>query len=381
MRTVLEADRILIASGSRPERPSHIPFDGRRVFDSDELLNLDHIPRSMIVVGAGVIGIEYGIMFATLGVHVTVVDGRERLLGFCDGEIVDALLYHARSIGMVFRLGEDVVRTSLLGEDRVAIELESGKRLVAESVLMSVGRRGDVEAMNLEAAGLSTVGRGRLEINEHQQTDVPHIYAVGDVVGFPALASTAMEQGRRAVAHAFRQEENALSMMPYGLFTIPEISMYGKSEEELTKQCVPYEVGVARFREIARGQILGDKMGMLKLLFHRQTLQLLGVHCIGESATEIVHIGQAVMHFGGTMEYFRDTVFNYPTMAECYKVAAFDGLNKLNLDASDTASMSSAAEELLKNVNAVVESAAVRLDSQLVTNNPEVQFSTEVGHV
>lgn len=330
--TKLEGDKILIACGTKPARPANIPFDGKQIFDSDEILNLESIPRSMVVVGGGVIGIEYGIMFAALGVRVTVVDGRKRLLEFCDHEIVDALLYHARSLGMSFRLGEDVIGIDHAREGHVAIQLESGKRLIGETVLFAVGRAGDTEGLNLTAAGLKPDERGRLWCDENQRTWAPHIYGVGDVVGFPALASVAMEQGRRAVCHAFGQPFYGCQHLPYGLYTIPEISMIGKSEEQLTKDRVPYEVGIARFREIARGQILGDQMGMLKLLFHRTTRKLLGVHCIGETATEIIHIGQSVMTFDGTIDYFRDTVFNYPTMAECYKVAAFDGLNKLSLD-------------------------------------------------
>lgn len=330
--TRVEADHMLIACGTKPARPASIPFDGERVFDSDEVLQLDSIPRSMVVVGGGVIGIEYAIMFATLGVRVTVVDGRERLLEFCDREIVDTLLYQSRSLGMVFRLGEDVIGIDKLGEGRVAIQLESGKRLISDTVLFTTGRVGDTAGLNLEAAGLKPDERGRLWCDENQRTWAPHIYGVGDVVGFPALASVSMEQGRRAVCNAFGEPFHGCKHMPYGLYTIPEISMIGKSEEQLTKDHVPYEIGIARFKEIARGQILGDQSGMLKLLFHRTTRKLLGVHCIGETATEIIHIGQSVMAFDGTIDYFRDTVFNYPTMAECYKVAAFDGLNKLSLD-------------------------------------------------
>lgn len=329
----LEAEFVLIASGTKPCRPDHIPFDGTCIFDSDEILTLRDIPRSLIVVGGGVIGIEYGIMFATLGVQVTIVDGRGRLLEFCDAEIIDTLLYHARSLGMVFRLGENVIGIDRPKERTAVVRLESGKRLIGESVLFSVGREGETEALNLPAAGLEPDERGRLWCNDDHQTWVPHIYGVGDVVGFPALASVSMEQGRRAVCNAFGEPFSACEHMPYGLFTIPEISMVGKNEQQLTKERVPYEVGVARFREIARGQIVGDQTGLLKLLFHRETRELLGVHCIGETATEIVHIGQTVMAFGGTIDYFRDTVFNYPTMAECYKVAVFDGLNKLGLDA------------------------------------------------
>lgn len=324
----LRGDKILLACGTKPSRPDHIPFDGEYIFDTDEFLHLEEIPRSMIVVGAGVIGIEYAIMFATLGVDVTVVDGRERLLDFCDREIVDTLLYHARALGMTFRLGEEVTQIKKLNATNVIVELKSGKRLIAATALFSAGRVGDTESLNLPAAGLQPDIRGRVNCDENHRTDVEHIYGVGDIVGFPALASTAMEQGRRAACHAFGQKFKAFDHMPYGLFTIPEISMVGKSEQELTAECVPYEVGMARFSEIARGQIVGDQTGLLKLLFHRETLELLGVHCIGDSATEIVHIGQTIMALGGTIEYLRDAVFNYPTMAECYKVAALDGLNK-----------------------------------------------------
>jgi NAD(P) transhydrogenase len=330
-RQPVEGRHILLAPGTRPARPKHIPFNGQTVFDSDEILNLRDIPRSMIVVGGGVIGLEYALMFATLGVQVTVIDGREQLLEFCDHEIIDTLLHHARAQGIVFRLGESVVSIREPKPGLVAVELESGKRLLGETVLFSVGRVGDTAGLRLERAGLVADDRGRLKASEHFQTAVPHIYAVGDVVGFPALASTSMEQGRRAVCHMAGKQFQPCPFLPYGLFTIPEISMVGQNEQQLTRERVPYEVGVARFGEIARGQIAGDYTGMLKLLFHRETRELLGVHAIGEAATEIVHIGQAVMALGGTIDYFRDTVFNYPTMAECYKVAALDGLNKLSL--------------------------------------------------
>lgn len=330
-RQELQADYILLAPGTRPARPEHIPFNGETIFDSDEILNLTSMPRSMIVVGAGVIGLEYAIMFAILGVQVTVVDGRSHLLEFCDQEIIETLLHHARSQGMLFRLGESVTDIHEPKPGLVAVELESGKRLLGETALFSAGRVGDTAALRLSRAGLQADDRGRLKCNEHFQTDVPHIYAVGDVVGFPALASTAMEQGRRAACHMLGRHFDSCPYMPYGLFTIPEISMVGRNEAELTRERVPYEVGIARYSEIARGHIAGDTSGMLKLLFHRETRKLLGVHCIGESATEIIHIGQAVMAHDGTIDYFRDIVFNYPTMAECYKVAALDGLNKLSL--------------------------------------------------
>jgi NAD(P) transhydrogenase len=331
---VVAADHILLAPGTRPARPNHIPFNGQSVFDSDEILNLERIPGSMIVVGGGVIGLEYALMFATLGVEVTVIDGRSQLLEFCDHEIIDTLLHHARMQGTMFRLGESVVSIREPKPGLVAVELESGKRLLGETVLFSVGRVGDTAALGLSRAGLEADERGRLKCSQHFQTAVPHIYAVGDVVGFPALASTAMEQGRHAVCHMLGKEFEPCRFMPYGLFTIPEISMVGQNEQQLTAARVPYEVGIARFGEIARGQIAGDHTGMLKLLFHRESRELLGVHAIGEAATEIVHIGQAVMALGGKIDYFRDTVFNYPTMAECYKVAALDGLNKLSLWAS-----------------------------------------------
>jgi len=349
--TRVEADKVLIACGTRPSRPAHIPFDGKTIFDTDELLKLEQIPRSMVVVGAGVVGIEYALMFATLGVEVTVVDGRERLLDFCDREIVDTLMFHARSLGMVFRLGEDVVGIDRLRNNMAAVQLESGKRLIAEAALFSTGRVGDTAGLNLEAAGLKTDERGRIWSDDAHRTWAPHISAVGDVVGFPALASASMEQGRRAVCAMFQRPFVAAKNLPYGLYTIPEISMVGQTEQQLTAERVPYEVGMCSFREIARGHISGDETGLLKLLFHRESRQLLGVHIIGDTATEIIHIGQTVMSLGGTIDYFRDTVFNYPTMTEAYKVAAFNGLNKLNLELDiPEDEFTEAAGELIKEV-------------------------------
>ncbi len=356
-KQVLHGRHILLAPGTRPTRPDHIPFNGETIFDSDEVLNLTHVPRSMIVVGGGVIGLEYAIMFATLGVHVTVIDGRAHLLEFCDREIIEGLLHHARSLGMVFRLGESVVEIREPKPGRVAVALESGKRLLGETVLFSVGRVGDTANLRLPNAGLEADSRGRIKCNSEFQTAVPHIYAVGDVVGFPALASTAMEQGRQAACHMLGQEFQPCEHMPYGLFTIPEISMVGQNEEQLTDARVPYEVGIARYSEIARGHIAGDTQGMLKLLFHRETRKLLGVHVIGEAATEIIHIGQAVMSLGATIDYFRDTVFNYPTMAECYKVAALDGLNKLSLWAEAEATDSNTTVPALEAIEQAVADA------------------------
>uniref|UniRef100_A0A7C4QRR6 Soluble pyridine nucleotide transhydrogenase n=1 Tax=Schlesneria paludicola TaxID=360056 RepID=A0A7C4QRR6_9PLAN len=351
--TLLEAKNVLIACGTRPARPPHIPFDGQTIFDSDELLALEQMPRSMIVIGAGVIGMEYALMFATLGVEVTIVDGRERILDFCDREIVDSLIFHARSQGMVFRLGEDVVGIDRLRNKHVAVQLESGKRLIAEAALFTTGRVGDTDGLNLAAAGLTADERGRIWCDETHRTWVPHIYAVGDVVGFPALASAAMEQGRRAVCAMFQRPFLPARCLPYGLYTIPEVSMVGQTEQQLTADRVPYEVGMCSFREIARGHISGDETGLLKLLFHRETRRLLGVHIIGDTATEIIHIGQTVISLGGTIDYFRDAVFNYPTMTEAYKVAAFNGLNKLGhelaegeVDPSDTAPEADALEKV-----------------------------------
>ncbi|MEL7499208.1 MAG: Si-specific NAD(P)(+) transhydrogenase [Planctomycetota bacterium] len=329
---VLQAEDFLVATGTKPSRPDHIPFDGRRVFDSDEILAIESIPRSMIVIGGGVIGLEYGIMFATLGVRVTIVDGRERLLDFCDAEIVDHLMFSARALGIVFRLGENVVSVKTLNEQNVMIELESQKRILAEAAFFSVGRVGDTDYLNPQAAGLEIDHRGRLKCNEFFQTSVPHIYAVGDVIGFPSLASTSMEQGRQAINHIYGTTYHRPDHIPYGLFTIPEIAMIGKTEKELTAERIPYEVGVAKFEELAKSQISGGNEGILKLLFHQETRQLLGVHIIGDTATEIVHIGQMLISFGGKIDHLCDTVFNHPTIAESYKIAAFDGINRLCLE-------------------------------------------------
>ena len=352
---VLEADKILISCGTRPARPSHIPFDKETIFDSDEILRLKRIPRSMVVIGAGVIGIEYAIMFATLGVEVTVVDGRTAVLDFCDSEIIETLLFKCRMLNMRFRMGENVRNVARRSDGQVVVKLESEKHLIAETTLYSGGRESWLDSLNVEAADLKPNSRGRLELVNQFQTQTPNIFAAGDVIGFPSLASSAMEQGRRAVMQAFGQTTKSLGDIPYGLFTIPEISMIGQNEQQLTADKVPYEVGLGRFNEIARSKIIGDETGLLKILFHRHTKQVLGVHCIGELATEIIHIGQAVMNLKGTIDYFCETVFNYPTMAECYRVAAFNGLNRLGAeDAFDPSGKT-----------AIVSTAtAVRLSSQ-----------------
>lgn len=330
----ITAAHIVIATGTKATRPDHIPFDDRRIFISDEILDLDRIPNRLAVVGGGVIGLEYASIFAALGVRVTVVDRRHRLLPFIDEEIIDALVYHLRQNRVTFRLGESVSEVqpfSENGKEHVRLGLESGKQITTEKALYSIGRTGATQSLNLSNAGLQADDRARLRVNENYQTDVPHIYAVGDVIGFPSLAATSMEQGRLAACHALDvQAESVPELFPFGVYTIPEISTVGRSEAELTEDGVPYEVGKAQYREIARGQIIGDQTGLLKLLFHLEDRRLLGVHIIGEGAAELVHIGQAVLSFGGPVDYFINTVFNYPTLAECYKTAAFDGINRLN---------------------------------------------------
>jgi NAD(P) transhydrogenase len=328
------AANVLLATGTEATRDPKIPFDGQNIFLSDDILGLKKLPRTLAVIGAGVIGCEYASIFATLGIRVTLVDREHRLLPFLDAEIVEALDYHLRENRMTLRFGETVSgieMTQNSGESRVKIHLASGKEIVAEKALYSIGRTGATSRLNLAAAGLKADERGRLKVNRDYQTEVPHIYAAGDVIGFPSLASTSLEQGRLAACHAFGIETtSAPALFPFAIYTIPEISYVGKNEEELTRSNVPYEVGKASYREIARGQIIGDSIGMLKLLFHRVTREMLGVHIIGESASELVHIGQAVLSFGGKIDYFVNNVFNYPTLAECYKNAAFDGINRLN---------------------------------------------------
>ena len=329
--TRVHGENILLACGTRPARSPDIPFDGKRIMDSDELPGIDSLPKEMIVVGAGVVGLEYASFLAAVGSEVTLIDLRPTLLDFVDREIIDALAYHLRQMGTTFRLGEKVARVGIDPvRDRVFAELESGKRIQADALLYAVGRQANGDQLKLEAAGLKPDPRGKITVNSQYQTDVPHIYAAGDVIGFPALASTSMEQGRLASCHMFGQASMHMAeLFPYGIYTIPEISMVGATEEKLTAAKVPYEVGIAKYAELAKSMMLGDESGMLKLLFDRNTKKLLGVHVIGQRATEIIHIGQAVLAYGGTIEYFRDTVFNYPTLAEAFKVAALDGLNKL----------------------------------------------------
>ncbi|HJU96943.1 MAG TPA: Si-specific NAD(P)(+) transhydrogenase [Jiangellaceae bacterium] len=328
-RRHLTADVIVIASGSRPARPAHVEFNDGRVVDSDGILSLERIPDTMVVVGAGVIGIEYASMFAALGTRVTVVEKRDTMLEFCDPEVVESLKFHLRDLSVTFRFGEEVEKVGV-GSQGTVTTLVSGKRVAAETVMYSAGRQGVTDELNLAAAGLAADERGRIAVDESYRTPAQHVFAVGDVIGFPALAATSMDQGRLAALHAFGVPANELQhIQPIGIYTIPEISFCGRTEVELTDDAVPYEVGVSRYRELARGQIVGDSYGMLKLLVSSTTRHLLGVHVFGTGATDLVHIGQAVMGCGGTVDYLVDTVFNYPTLSEAYKVAALDATNKL----------------------------------------------------
>lgn len=323
--------RIVLAPGTQPSRPKSVEFDGQRIIDSDGILELKRIPSTMVVVGAGVIGVEYASMFAALGTRVTIVDSRPSMLEFCDSEVVESLRFHLRDLGVSFRFGETVKSVEAKG-DGTLTSLASGKRIPAECVLYAAGRIGATATMRLDKAGLMSDKRGRIKVNGQFRTSVPHIYAVGDVIGFPALAATSMEQGRLAAINAMGAEAHEITeYQPIGIYTIPEISYVGATEAQLTSSSVPYEVGLSRYRELARGQIVGDSYGMLKLLVHTETHELLGVHLFGTSATELVHTGQAVMGCNGTVDYLVDTVFNYPTLSEAYKVAALDATNKLRM--------------------------------------------------
>ncbi|ADG96630.1 FAD-dependent pyridine nucleotide-disulfide oxidoreductase [Segniliparus rotundus DSM 44985] len=327
--TRLHGEFFVIATGTRPARLPGVNYDEERILDSDEILQLKAIPATMVVVGAGVIGIEYASMFAALGTRVTVVERRPSMLEFCDPEVIEALRFHLRDLAVTFRFGEEVTDIEV-GPNGAVTKLASGKRIPAETVMYSAGRQGQTEALALENAGLSADDRGRIQVDKHFQTAVDHIYAVGDVIGFPALAATSMDQGRLAAYHAFGESaEGMTELQPIGIYSIPEVSYVGATETELTKAAVPYEVGVSRYRELARGQIAGDSYGMLKLLVNTDDRKLLGVHIFGSQATELVHIGQAVMGCGGTVDYLIEAVFNYPTLSEAYKVAALDVANKI----------------------------------------------------
>ena len=323
---------ILIATGSRPHRPEEIPFDGQYVYDSDSILGLQRIPRSLLVVGAGIIGSEYTTVFAALGLPVTLVDSGERLLPFVDREIADILFNQMRALGVRVMFGRRLEGMRVHQDaDCVSVSLSWGEEVRAEAVLFCGGRSGNTEELGLEKLGVKMGPRGRIEVNEHFQTSVPNIYAAGDVVGFPALASTSMEQGRVAACHAFSIEykQCVSPLVPYGVYTIPEISMVGESEDSLSGKGQDYLVGRASYKSNPRGQIMGDVAGLVKLLFSPEDQRLLGVHVIGERASELIHIGQACMYFDGTLDFFIQNVFNFPTLSDVYKYAAYDGLGNL----------------------------------------------------
>ncbi len=328
----IRGEHVLIACGTRSARSPEIPYDGYRIMLAEDLGRGDReeIPRSMIVVGAGVIGLEYASMLSALGVRVTIIERRPTMLDFVDREIIEALSYHMRRRDAIFRLGETVTGVSVQENGLVRADLESGKRVTGDALLYTVGRQSNADQLAIENIGIETDARGRIAVNENFQTARPHIYAVGDCIGFPALASTSMEQGRLASTHMFNGPAlKPAPFFPYGIYTIPEISMVGRTEQDLTAERVPYEVGKALYEDVSKAQMVGDRAGMLKLIFDPDTLKLLSVHAVGEEATEIIHIGHAVIALGGTIEYFRDNVFNYPTFAEAYKVAAYDGFNKI----------------------------------------------------
>ncbi len=333
----ISAANILIAVGTVPASAEGVRFDSEVILSSDDVPKMRRLPRHMVVVGGGIIGVEYASMFAALDIDVTVIDKRTRLLEFLDSEIVEELIHQMRNRHVTFRLGEAVEHLEVTDgiPRRVVLTLESGKRVVSDSVLYAAGRMGATDRLNLAAAGLTADKRGHLKVDTQFRTEVPHVFAAGDVIGYPSLASTSASQGRHVACYAFGVEVEPVSEhFPVGIYAIPEISMMGPPEHDLTRQRIPYETGVARYREIARGQILGDDSGMVKLLFHRDDRRVLGVHAIGTGATELIHIGQAVLDLGGGLDYFLRTVFNYPTLAECYKVAALDAHNKLAMTAS-----------------------------------------------
>lgn len=327
----IKADTILIATGTRSYHGAGIDFDGKFIYDAETILELDIIPDSLTIIGGGVIGCEYASIFSNLGVRVTIVDSRDRLLSFLDTEIADALVYLMRKYGVTLAMGENP--TSITVEnDKVITMTPSGRRISSDRLLYTAGRCGNTENIGLEDLNIETNRHGLISVNERYQTSVPNIYAVGDVIGFPSLASVSMDQGRLAAIHAFNKSDISClnTLLPFGIYTIPEVSLVGETEESLAAVGHDYEVGLARYFELARGQIINDHDGLLKIIFDRKSKRLLGVHIIGERATELVHIGQAVMTHGGTLDYFLDTVFNYPTLAEAYKVAAMDGMARLN---------------------------------------------------
>lgn len=332
------ADKFLIAAGTVPFRPDYVPFDGQYVLDSDEILEIENLPRSITVIGAGVIGIEYATIFSSLDVQVNLVEPRNSMLDFIDYEIVAAFTHELRERGVVMRFGAKAENIECPAPGKCLVHLEGGRIIKSNSVLFAAGRMGATPALNPEAAGLTTDHRGRLTVNPSTfQTEVPHIYAAGDVIGFPSLASTSMEQGRIAACHAFgHTSHRPPEYFPYGIYAVPEISTVGMSEDEAKEKNIPYEVGICRFRETSRGHIMGLDSGMLKMIICLESKKVLGCHILGEGATELIHIGQAVINLGGTLDYFVENTFNYPTLAEAYKVAALDAWNRMCLGATSS---------------------------------------------
>jgi NAD(P) transhydrogenase len=328
---VYEAERFVIAVGTRPFRPAHIPFDDHSVVDSDSLVDEPRVPRSLAVVGAGVIGLEYATIFSALDVPVTIIEPRENFLEFIDREIIDAFVHELRQRGVSFRLGCRVKQVEIDASGWPVAVLDDQRRIRTEMLLYAAGRVGATDKLGLEACGLTVDDRGRLAVDPRTfQTAVAHIYAAGDVIGFPSLASTSMEQGRIAACHAFGAPmTDAPAFFPYGIYSVPEISTIGLTEEEVRAKAIPYECGIARFRETSRGNIMGLHSGMMKMIFSLEDRRLLGVHIVGEGATELIHIGQAVLNLGGTLDYFIENTFNYPTLAEAYKIAALDAFNRM----------------------------------------------------
>jgi NAD(P) transhydrogenase len=328
---IVEGEHILIAVGTRPHRPPEIPFDGRRVLDSDEMIEIGKLPRSLTVIGAGVIGVEYATIFSALDVSVSLVEPRESFLDFIDRELIQDFIHQLRDRGMTIRLGSKVDRITF-ENDRPVTVLENGRQVRSEMLLYAAGRVGNTDSLNLGACGIAVDSRGRVKADPHSfQTSQKHIYAAGDAIGFPSLASTSMEQGRIAACHAFGLPmPPAPEYFPYGIYSVPEISTVGLTEEEVRAKDIAYECGIARFRETSRGHIMGLNSGMMKMIFAIETRRLLGVHIVGEGATELVHIGQAVLNLKGTLDYFIENTFNYPTLAEAYKIAALDAWNRMS---------------------------------------------------
>ena len=324
------AENIVIATGTKPAASPKVPYNNRNIINSDQILNMPEIPKTFIVVGGGVIGVEFTCMFAALGVRMILVEKRPRLLEFADGEMVEALSYHLRDTRVTMRLNEEVSSVEEMPDGSVVANLESNKKITGSALLYAVGRQGNVDELNLEAAGLDADDRGRIKVDADFRTKVPHIFAAGDVIGFPSLASTSMEQGRIAACHAFGAPmPPAPEYFPYGIYAVPEISTVGLTEQEVKAKGMKFEVGIGRFRETSRGHIMGLQTGMMKMLFSLADRRLLGVHIIGEGATELIHIGQAVLNLGGTVDYFVENAFNYPTLAEAYKIAALDAFNRM----------------------------------------------------